>query len=223
MDVLDIVIIAVLALGVYMGFSRGLIRPLIAQAGALVVLAVLSRNPGLMDRVVPPFVPRIALVGVLLFAGGFVFGIAGRVVGAITDRIPLVRTVDKPAGVIFNALLSLVFLYVVISGMVSLDGALEPIHRATQLGSAQVAELRKKIADTPGVGLLVGNHSLDQMQTDAAQGAVPATKIGQYDGLIGIYESRVRPQLVGSTLAPIVLAMGEKIPVVGHHQSFPKP
>ena len=222
MDILDLVIIAILALSAFIGFSRGLIRPLIAQSGAIVALAVLAHNPGLLNSVVPPFVPRVAIVGVVLFAGGFVFGIAGRVIGAIADRIPVVRTIDKPAGVIFTTVLSFVLIYVVISGLVTFDAALEPIHRSVQVGNAQVAQLRKNLASTPGVGLLMGNNSLDQMQTDSSHGAVPVTSLGQYDGWIGFYENTLRPQLVGSALAPTVLAIGERIPVVGHHQAFPQ-
>ena len=46
-------------------------------------------------------------------------------------------------------------------------------------------------------------------------------ELAQYDAALGFYENSVRPALVGSKLAPLLLAGGEGLPVIGQHVDFP--
>ena len=220
MNLLDLALVAILALGLYLGFRRGLIRPLISQVGSILVLVILVRDPSLLDHVVPASVPRFLAVGLILLLTGIVVGLVARIVARALYAVPLVAPLDKVAGVAFNAVFTFVILYLLLSALVTLDGVLQPIHRFAQLGPAQIAQLQQNLARYPGAALFIDRNKVQSLQ---AAGTVPVANLGQYDAWLGFYENSVRPQLVGSTLGPLLLRLGEKLPIVGHHQSYPKP
>ncbi len=57
--------------------------------------------------------------------------------------------------------------------------------------------------------------------TAATKAPIPTDQLAQYDAALGFYENNVRPSLIGSKLAPLVLGAGEGLPVVGQHVDFP--
>jgi uncharacterized membrane protein required for colicin V production len=222
MNLADLAILVVLLFGVYSGYKRGFIRLAIAEAGVILMLLLITLNPSALDHVVPHEVPRLLAVSALLILGGFVTGFIARFVAGAAHAVPLVGPADKLGGLVLNALLSFVLLYVAISGLVTLDHALDPIHRFSQVGPAQAAQLKRSLSQAPGAAFFIDRPSLDQLGGQAGASPVPVSNLGTFDAWLGFYENKVRPELVHSSLAPLVLRGGEKLPVVGHHQDFPK-
>ena len=62
---------------------------------------------------------------------------------------------------------------------------------------------------------------LNEMASVAAKTAIPADQLAKYDAALGFYEGSVRPALLTSRIAPALLALGEKLPLVGQHVDFP--
>ena len=63
---------------------------------------------------------------------------------------------------------------------------------------------------------------VDAMATQVAKAAIPADQIQKFNQTLGYYETTVRPQLISSALAPIILAVGERAPFLGRHIVFPE-
>lgn len=221
MNLLDVIILVVLLLGFYFGLLRGLLRPLIAEVGAIAMLAVIAANPGALDNFVPHAIPRPLAVLLLLVFGGFVFGFIARVVVGAAYHIPLVRPLDRIAGFFFNGLLTFALVYLALSALIALDGALQPIRGLSELGHQQVLALQQSLARNPGAALFVDRNALQQMERDSSNGPIPVSSLGAYDGYLQFYEQDVRPELVGSSLGPIVVKLGERLPLVGHRQAYP--
>ena len=127
MNVIDAGIIGVIALGLLLGWSRGMIGPLLAEAGFLVSLWIVITHPALLDALVPPSIPRplamVALPGVI----GLVVGIMGRSLLGTAFRLPLARQVDRLLGAAVHGALAGVIVYVVLVGMAGAERVLAPI------------------------------------------------------------------------------------------------
>ena len=139
---IDLVIIAAVALGAFAGWRRGFIMPLIAVGTGLVGLYALYAGPG--ASVVPSGTAGIG-------AGVLVVGVAAN----------------------------------------------------------------------PQFGVMLDPGTLDTMATQVAKSAIPADQIATIDSGLAYYETDVRPQLLTSTLAPLILTIGQRVPVLGHAVTYP--
>ncbi len=68
---------------------------------------------------------------------------------------------------------------------------------------------------------MVDQATLDAMATQVAKSAIPADQIATFDQALASYESDVRPALLASVSAPLLLAAGEHLPFIGRHVDFP--
>src|SRR2546421_3212814 len=136
MNVIDAGIIGVIALGLLLGWSRGMIGPLLAEAGFLVSLWIVITPPALLDALVPPSIPRplamVALPGVI----GLVVAILGRGLLGTAFRLPLARQADRLLGAAVHGALAGVIVYVVLVGMAGADRVLAPISGVATIGAA---------------------------------------------------------------------------------------
>ena len=127
MNVIDAGIIGVIALGLLLGWSRGMIGPLLAEAGFLVSLWIVITHPALLDALVPPSIPRplamVALPGMI----GLAAGIVGRSLLGTAFRLPLARQADRVLGAAVHGALAGVIVYVVLVGMAGAERVLAPI------------------------------------------------------------------------------------------------
>ena len=222
MNLADVFIVLVLVLGLLFGLNRGFIRPAISQAGSILVLVILVTRPDLLDSVVPHAVPRLFAVAVIVLVAGILIGIVARVIVGIAYAVPLVKPLDKLAGMVFNAALAFLLLYLLLSALVTLDEVLQPIHRVSRLGPAQVAELQKSLGQSPITALFIDRKSIDALAKASRGTPVAVGSLGSYDGWLGSYENKVRPELAGSRLAPAGAADREQLPIIGHHQELPQ-
>jgi Colicin V production protein len=220
-NALDLGIILVIAFGAYIGWSKGLIGPLLAEGTFLIGYWIVSTHPSLAV-LVPPSIPRPYAVILLPAVIGLVVGIVGRSVFGMFFRLPFTRQVDKVLGLVANGGLAFVIVYVVLLGMVGAGTVLDPLLRAGAIQAPQVAAMQMLLAQNPQASAMVPAGELSQLAGVAAVHPVPMTQLGQYAQVIDYYEHTLRPQLAGSRLAPIVLQLGSRLPIIGRQVTLPK-
>lgn len=221
MNVIDLGIVFVLAFGVFIGWRNGLIGPLLAQGTFLIGYWIVSRNPGLA-ALVPSSIPRAYAVIILPAVIGLIVGIAGRTAFQAVFRLPFTRSVDKALGAVANGALAFVILYVVLLGFVGAGTVLDPLATASVIREPQVAAMQMLLKNNPQAAALVPSGELGQLSNVASVHALPIEQLGQYAQVINYYEHTLRPQLTSSALAPIILRLGARLPIIGRPASIPK-
>jgi uncharacterized membrane protein required for colicin V production len=222
MNLVDLGIVAVIGLGVLIGWKNGLIGPLLAEGTFLIGYWLVSNHPGLA-AILPASIPRPYAVLLLPAVVGLAVAIVGRTVFGAVFRLPLTRQVDKLLGAAANGALAFVIVYAVLLGMVGAGQVLDPLLQArTSVQSSQVAAMEMLLAQNPQVAGFVPSGELGQLATVASVHPVPIAQLGQYAQVINYYERTLRPQLASSQLAPIVLRWGARLPIIGRHVTLPK-
>lgn len=221
MNLVDLGIVLVIGLGVLIGWRNGLIGPLLGEGTFLLTYWITSTHPGLV-ALVPVSIPRPLAPFVLPIALGLVVGFVGRTVFQMFFRLPLTRQVDKLLGAAANGGLAFVIVYVVLLGLTSAGTVLDPLAQVKSVQSSQVAAMQMLLAENPQAAGMVPAGELGQLATIASLHPVSLAQLGQYAKVIDYYERTLRPQLATSLLAPIVLKLGARIPVIGRHAMLPK-
>ena len=222
MNLVDLGIIVVIGLGVLIGWRNGLIGPLLAEGTFLIGYWIVSNHPG-VATLVPSSIPRPYAVLLLPAVVGLAVGIVGRTVFGTVFRLPLTRQVDKVLGAAANGGLAFVIVYAVLLGLVGAGTVLDPLLQArASVQSSQVAAMQMLLAENPQVAGFVPSGELGQLATVSSVHPVPFAQLGQYAQVINYYEHTLRPQLVTSQLAPLVLKFGARLPIIGRHATIPK-
>ena len=215
----DLAIIAAVTLGAFAGWKKGFIIPLVVQAGALLGMAAVYAGP--LKGSVPAGISGIGLGMGALFLGSTVLGTVGNVLVGIIHRFGILKKFDQVAGVPLGAATAMLTLYVALVGVVTVDGWLAPLHGGLAVGPTQIAAVQKLAALNPTLGAFADPTTLNALIGAATKAPIPTDQIAQYDAALGVYENNVRPSLVGSKLAPLLLGAGEGLPVIGQHVDFP--
>jgi uncharacterized membrane protein required for colicin V production len=217
--VFDIAIIAITGLSALAGWRKGFVAPLFAVALSLVGLYALYNGPG--AGVVPTGTLGVG-VGVLVV--GFAASVVGRVGGilvGLVHRVGLLKAADHMLGVPLGGLTGLVAVYVALVAVVSFDNLIAPLHGKASVDQAAVAAMKVAINANPQFAVMIDPGMLDAMATQVAKAAIPSDQIEKFDKSLAYYETTLRPQLVTSALAPIILVVGERTPLLGRHVDFP--
>ena len=215
----DLAIVLALAAGAFAGWRKGFIVPLVIQAGALMSLAALYAGP--LKGSVPSGVTGMGLGIGAVVLGSSVLGAVGGILVRLVYRFGLLKRFDKVAGVPLGAATAAISLYVALVGVIALDGWLAPLHGTGAIGPQQLAAVQKLAAVNPTLSAFADPTMLNEMASVAAKTAIPADQLAKYDAALGFYEGSVRPALLTSRIAPALLALGEKLPLVGQHVDFP--
>ena len=216
----DIAIIAIVGIAAVAGWRKGFVAPLFAVALSLLSLYALYAGPG--AGVVPSGTLGVGL-GVLVV--GLVASVVGRIGGmfaGLIHHVSLLRAADHTLGVPLGALTGLVAVYLSLVAVVSFDNLLAPLHGKPTLDQAAVAALKVAIDANPQFAVMIDPGTLDKMATQVAKSAIPADQVERFDQTLALYETQVRPQLITSALAPMILGIGERAPFVGRHVLFPE-
>lgn len=216
---IDLIIVAAVFLGAFAGWRRGFIIPLVAATGALVGLYAFYAGPG--AGMVPTGTAGIGLGVGLMVIAGTVVGRVGSAIASVVHRSAPLRRVDQGLGIPLGALTALVSVYVPLVALVTFDTFLAPFHGAVTVDAAAVAAVRAAVTANPQFRVLVSPEMLDEMAASVAKTAIPRDQLASFDQALGLYENELRPQLLQSILAPLVLAVGERAPVIGRHVDFP--
>jgi len=74
----------------------------------------------------------------------------------------------------------------------------------------------------PGAGFVpIDPATLHAMASQVATAAISADEVATFDQTLAYYEQDVRPQLLHSAFAPVILGLGEHAPLIGHHVDYP--
>jgi uncharacterized membrane protein required for colicin V production len=215
----DLAVAAVVLLAAFAGWRKGFIAPLFAIA--LSVLGLYAIYTGPAAGAVPTGAAGIGLgVIVVGVASSFVMRIGGVLVGLV-HRVSLLKAGDHVLGLPLGAATGLVAVYLGLVAVVSFDNLLAPFHGKPTVDQAAVAAMRTALAANPQFSVMVGQATLDAMATQVAKQAIPADQLATFDQTLGFYEATVRPALVASVSAPVLLSVGEHLPFIGRHVEFP--
>ena len=216
---LDLGVAAVVLLSAFAGWRKGFIAPLFAVALSLLGLYALYAGPG--AGVVPSGIAGLGL-GVLVigFAATFVTRLVGSLV-SLVHRVGVLRRADQVLGLPLGAFTGLVAAYLALVAMVSFDNVLAPFHGKATVDQAAVAALRAALAVNPQFAVVVDPSMLDAMAAQVAKQAIPADQLATFDQTLAFYERTLRPALLASVSAPVLLAVGERLPFIGRHVEFP--
>lgn len=216
---IDLAVIGAVALGAFAGWRRGFVMPLVAVGTSLVGLYALYGGPG--AGMVPSGTAGIGLGVLLITIAGSLVGRLGGALASLVARVGVLKAADHTLGLPLGAATALVGVYVALAALVSFDSVLAPLHGKATVDQAAVAALRATLAANPQFAVMIDPNMLDAMASEVATAAIPADQLAKFDAALGFYVTTVRPALVGSAIAPILLAVGERAPLVGRHVEFP--
>ncbi|MDQ6877259.1 MAG: CvpA family protein [Candidatus Dormibacteraeota bacterium] len=215
---LDVAVVGILMVALFLGYQRGVIQPLMAEifffGTLLVIFRFHDQYTSEMQKIFHLNAVLSVFVAIIL---AIVMGAIGGAVGGAFHRVESIRGVDGLLGIFVHVAVTLVFIYLAISVLVTLDNAFEPTLKSASMTLAQVNRLESWIQSNPITAAMVSKQDLKALQ-DAAKGASGA-KIDNVQGihqLQQIYTGFLQPQLHGSRTVPIILSIGSHVPLIGH-------
>jgi hypothetical protein len=217
--VADIAIVAFILIGALIGFRKGFVIPLIAAGGALLTMTALYAGP--LTGALPTGTAGLGVGAAALVVGGTVFASVGGFVVGLVHRFGLLRRFDKVLGIPLGVATAAVTLYVALIATLALDAWLDPIHGKATIGTEDIAAIETLAKVNPALAMFADSSTLQALAQAAAKGPVSTEQLAQIDATLGFYESTVRPELVQSRIAPLLLAIGEKLPLVGRPATLP--
>jgi hypothetical protein len=216
----DLVIIGAIALGALAGWRKGFVLPLIALGGALLSIASLYAGP--LNGLVPTGTAGLGLGAVALFIGGLLLGRLGGVLVGLIYKVPALRRLDQVVGIPLGVVTASVGVYVAVLGVLAVDGWLSPLHGKAAIEIQDVSAVQAIAAANPALGMFADPAMLTAMATAATSSPVAADQLAKFDATLAFYEQTVRPELLQSRILPVLLSVGESLPVIGRHAELPK-
>jgi uncharacterized membrane protein required for colicin V production len=218
LPILDGIIVIVLLIALFIGYQRGIIQPLMTYLfffGA-VFLIYRERVPYL-NGVQKYLHANVVLAIFFALIIAVLAGYGGSVVGQALHRMPIARGVDGFLGIFLNLAIAIGVIYFVLSGMIVFDKAFGPFAANAKLTQAQVTTLSTQIESNPLSAALVDPKDLQKLKDQTKKGqATTLSTVTQLDNLSTFYQDFIRPQLKGSRVAPYIMRIGQKIPILGH-------
>jgi len=215
----DVVIIGAIVLGAIAGWRKGFVLPLIAIGGALFSIAALYAGP--LNGIVPTGTAGLGLGAVALFIGGMLIGRVGGVLVGLFYKVPALRRLDQIVGIPLGAATATVAVYVALLGTLAVDGWLSPLHGKTTFELKDISAVQALAVANPALGMFADPAVLKAMATAATSSPVAADQLAKFDATLSFYEHTIRPELLQSRIVPVLLALGESLPVIGRHAELP--
>jgi uncharacterized membrane protein required for colicin V production len=214
--IIDIVVVLILIVALIVGYQRGVIQPLMAEIfffGTLLVVfrfhdqyAALMLKYLHLNTVLSVFVALIIAVAL---------GAVGGAIGGAFHRLEAIRGIDGLLGVVVHAAVTLVVIYLAVSALVTLDNAFEPALRTASLTVTQVNQLETQILSNPVTAALVSKSDLQALKAQAAKSGAHLDSVAGIHQLQQIYTDFLQPQLHSSRSVPVVLSIGQHLPIIG--------
>jgi hypothetical protein len=215
----DLVIIGAVLFGALAGWRKGFVLPLIALGGAVLSIAALYAGP--LNGIVPSGTAGLGLGAAALFLGGAVLGRVGSALVGLVYRFQVLRRIDKVVGIPLGAVTATVAVYVAVLGTLALDGWLSPLHGKATIDVQDVSAIQALAAANPSLGIFADPAVLQAMATAATSSPVAADQLAKFDATLAFYEQTVRPELLQSRIIPVLLMLGESLPLIGRHAELP--
>jgi hypothetical protein len=215
----DLVIIGAILFGAIAGWRKGFVLPLIALGGALLSIATLYAGP--LNGIVPSGTAGLGLGAAALFIGGAVLGRVGGVLVGLVYRVPALRKFDQVVGIPLGAVTATVGVYVAVLGVLALDGWLSPLHGKSTIEVQDIAAVQALAAANPSFAMFADPAMLTALASAATSSPLAADQLAKFDTTLAFYEQTVRPELLKSRILPLLLILGEALPVIGRHAELP--
>ncbi|TMF87485.1 MAG: CvpA family protein [Chloroflexi bacterium] len=215
---IDIAIVVALLIAIYVGYQRGVVQPLLVEIFFLIALLIIIRDRHAYQAAMEKYLHTNAVLDVFLaLIVAVVAGFVGGQLGAMIHRMPVVRGVDGFLGVFVHAGFAILISYVLLSALVAFDKAFSPTVNAASLTLKQVQTLQSNIEGNPLAAFFVDEKDLAKLRQEATtSGGARLETVSQLSQLQNFYEQFLQPQLASSRAAPIIMSIGQKIPVIGH-------
>lgn len=216
--IIDVIVVLVLIVALIVGYQKGVIQPLMAEIFFFGTILLIFRFHEPYTAAVKHYLHLEAVIAVFIaLILAVVMGSIGGAIGGVFHRLEAVRGIDGLLGVVVHVFVTVVVLYLAISALVTLDNAFEPTLRSASLTLAQVNKLEATILSNPITSAMVSKADMDKLKKDASKssGAHLDSIVGIHQ-LQQIYTDFVQPQLHSSRSAPVILSIGQHVPVIGH-------
>jgi uncharacterized membrane protein required for colicin V production len=218
LPILDVIIVIVLLTALVVGYQKGIIQPLMTYLFFFGALFLIYRDRIQYVAAVEKYLHAntvLAIAFALIIA--VVAGYGGSVVGQALHRMPIARGIDGFLGIFLNVGIAIAVIYFVLAGLITFDKAFTPFVNNAKLTNGQVTALTNQIESNPLSAALVDPKDLAKLkaQTKSGQQTTLST-VAQLDNLNSFYQDFIRPQLRGSKLAPYIMRIGQRIPLLGH-------
>ncbi len=215
----DIVIIGAVLFGALAGWRKGFVLPLVVLGGALLSIASLYAGP--LNGIVPTGTAGLGLGAAALFVGGAVLGRVGGALVGLVYRVPILRKFDQVVGIPLGAVTATVGVYVAVLGVLVLDGWLSPLHGKATIEVQDIAAVQALAAANPSLAMFADPAMLTALASAATNSPIAADQLAKFDTTLAFYEQTVRPELLKSRILPVLLTLGESLPVIGRHAELP--
>jgi hypothetical protein len=210
--VIDIAVGVLILIALFFGYQRGVIQPLMAEIFFFGTLLLIFRFHDQYTAEMQKLVHLNAVISVFVaLIAAIVLGAVGAAIGGAFHRMEALRGIDGHVGV------TVILIYLGISALVTLDNAFVPTLNQASLTLDQVNKLENMILSNPITAAMVSKDDLTTLKSAAAKtNAAHLDSISGIHQLEQIYTGFLEPQLHGSKTVPIILAIGDKLPVIGH-------
>jgi hypothetical protein len=216
----DLVILAFLLIGVYIGLSRGLIGPLVTEGAFLVALYLVLHLHGLFDGFLPIGFLRTGLSIVLVFVLTFVLRLLARPLVMLWNAIPPLRVIDKPLGAVAHGFIAFVLLYLALGVVLDFDRGAYPLLKAGVATANAIENYRQSVQKQPLLNGYLNDPQLKQLEQQAGPSPLPMQQVRQVEGFLNFYDHNIRTPLLTSRAAPVINRVGAGLPIVGHPRPY---
>jgi hypothetical protein len=224
---IDLIIVMILLLALVIGYDRGVLQPLLVEIFFLVTLVLIIRERAGYTRTLDHYLHTNAVFDVFLaLILAVVAGYIGGVIGQIFHRMPIIRGVDGFLGIFVHLGVAVLLVYLLLSALVAMDKAFGPTINATSLNYTQVEKLKSQLNSNPLSASLVDSKEIARLEADSkTKNGARLETVNQLHQMQTVYVDFLQPQLAGSRLAPYILAIGSRVPGLGHYGAadVPKP
>jgi hypothetical protein len=216
----DLVILGVLLIGVYIGLSRGLIGPLVAEGAFLVALYLVLHLHGLFDGFLAIGFLRTGLSIVLVLLLTFALRLLARPLVLVWNMIPPLRVIDKPLGAVVHGFIAFVLLYLALGVILDFDRGVYPLLKAGVATANAIENYRQSVQKQPLLNGYLNDQQLKQLEQQAGPSPLPMQQVRQVEGFLNFYDSDIRTPLLTSRAAPAINSAGARLPLVGHSRPY---
>ena len=216
--VIDIAVAVLILIALFLGYQRGVIQPLMAEifffGTLLLVFRFHDQYTSEMEKIA--HLNAVISIAVALIAA-VILGAVGGAIGGAFHRMEAIRGIDGLLGIFVHVVVMLVVIYLGISALVTLDNAFVPTVNQASITLTQVNQLESVILSNPITAALVSKDDLASLKK-AAQTTSGANieSINGIKQLRQIYTGFLEPQLHSSHTVPIILSIGQHLPLIGH-------
>ena len=215
---IDIAIALLVLIALFLGYQRGVIQPLMAEIFFFGTLLLVFRFHDQYTTEMQKLVHLNAVLSVFAaLIAAVILGAIGGAIGGAFHRMEAIRGVDGLLGVFVHVVVMLIVIYLGISALVTLDNAFVPTVNKASLTLDQVNNLENEILSNPITAALVSKDDMAALKKSAA--STSGATINSVNGikqLDQIYVNFLEPQLHSSRAVPIILSIGDHLPLIGH-------